>query len=60
MEVERGVKEKVVTLLGRITYQKGPEYFIEAANKVLKRNQIVRYVMAGSSDMMNRSIRRVA
>ena len=60
MEVERGVKEKVVTFLGRITYQKGPEYFIEAANKVLKRYPNVRFVMAGSGDMMNRSIRRVA
>lgn len=60
MEVERGVKEKVVTFLGRITYQKGPEYFIEAAAKVLKRYPDVRFVMAGSGDLMNRSIRRVA
>ena len=52
--------DKVVTFLGRITYQKGPEYFIEAANKVLKRYPNVRFVMAGSGDMMNRSIRRVA
>ena len=60
MKVERGVQEKVVTFLGRITYQKGPEYFIEAANKVLKRYPNVRFVMAGSGDLMNRSIRRVA
>lgn len=60
MEVNRGVQEKVVTFLGRITYQKGPEYFIEAANKVLKRYPNVRFVMAGSGDLMNRSIRRVA
>lgn len=58
VEVNRGVKEKVVTFLGRITYQKGPEYFIEAANKVLKRYPNVRFVMAGSGDLMNRSIRR--
>ncbi len=57
---ERGVKEKVVTFLGRITYQKGPEYFIEAAHKVLKKHHNVRFVMAGSGDMFNRSIRRVA
>ena len=31
LTVERGVKDKVVTFLGRITFQKGPEYFIEAA-----------------------------
>ena len=60
MKVERGVKEKVVTFLGRITYQKGPEYFIEAAYKVLQRYSNVRFVMAGSGDLMDRSIRRVA
>uniref|UniRef100_UPI004025216F glycosyltransferase family 4 protein n=1 Tax=Candidatus Cryptobacteroides bacterium TaxID=3085639 RepID=UPI004025216F len=58
--VEKGVKDKVVTFLGRITFQKGPEYFIEAAAKVLKRCDNVRFVMAGSGDMMNRSIRQVA
>ena len=60
IQVERGVKDKVVTFLGRITFQKGPEYFIEAAAKVLKRCPDVRFVMAGSGDMMNRSIRQVA
>lgn len=60
IQVERGVKEKVVTFLGRITFQKGPEYFIEAAAKVLKKCKNVRFVMAGSGDMMNRSTRQVA
>ncbi len=60
LDVQRGVQEKVVTFLGRITYQKGPEYFIEAASKVLKQRDDVRFVMAGSGDMLNRSIRRVA
>ena len=60
IQVERGVKEKVVTFLGRITFQKGPEYFIEAAAKVLKKCKNVRFVMADSGDMMNRSIRQVA
>ena len=60
VETQRGVKEKIVTFLGRITFQKGPEYFIEAANKVLKRCDNVRFVMAGNGDLMNRSIRRVA
>ena len=58
--VERGVKDKVVTFLGRITYQKGPEYFIDAAAKVLKRTNGVRFVMAGSGDMMNKAICQVA
>lgn len=60
MVVERSVEEKVVTFLGRITFQKGPEYFIEAANKVLKKCPDVRFVMAGSGDLLNRSIRQVA
>ncbi|MFA6858334.1 MAG: glycosyltransferase family 4 protein [Bacteroidales bacterium] len=60
LNIDRGVKDKVVTFLGRITFQKGPEYFIEAAAKVLKRVPNVRFVMAGSGDMMNRCIRHVA
>jgi glycosyltransferase involved in cell wall biosynthesis len=58
--LQRGVKEKVVTFLGRITFQKGPEYFIEAAYKVLQKDDNVRFVMAGSGDMLNRMIKRVA
>ena len=60
LEVTRGVRDKVVTFLGRVTYQKGPEYFIEAAAKVLKRCPHVRFVMAGNGDMLNRCIRHVA
>jgi len=58
--VTKHVKEKVVTFLGRVTYQKGPDYFVEAAYKVLKRDSNVRFVMAGSGDLLNRMIRRVA
>lgn len=56
----KGVEEKIVTFLGRITFQKGPEYFVEAAYKVLQKDPNVRFVMAGSGDMMNRMIKRVA
>jgi glycosyltransferase involved in cell wall biosynthesis len=58
--VTKHVKEKVVTFLGRVTYQKGPDYFVEAAYKVLQRDSNVRFVMAGSGDLLNRMIRRVA
>jgi len=58
--VNKGFDEKVVTFLGRITLQKGPEYFIEAAYKVLKAMSNVRFVMAGSGDMMERMMRRAA
>jgi glycosyltransferase involved in cell wall biosynthesis len=58
--IKKGFDEKVVTFLGRITLQKGPEYFIEAANKVLKVMNNVRFVMAGSGDMMEKMMRRAA
>ncbi|MGQ9620992.1 MAG: glycosyltransferase family 4 protein [Bacteroidales bacterium] len=60
IHIRKGFDEKVVTFLGRITLQKGPEYFIEAANKVLKKMKNVRFVMAGSGDMMERMMRRAA
>ena len=57
---KKGFDEKVVTFLGRITLQKGPEYFIEAAYKVLQVMHNVRFVMAGSGDMMEKMMRRAA
>jgi len=57
---QKGYPDKLVTFLGRITYQKGPEYFIEAAYKVLQKTENVRFVMAGSGDMLNKMIRRTA
>ena len=57
---KRGVKDKVITFLGRITMQKGPEYFVEAAAKVLERTSDVRFVMAGNGDMMDAMIRLAA
>jgi glycogen synthase len=53
-------KEKLVTFLGRITMQKGPEYFVEAAHRVLEKTNNVRFVMAGSGDMMHAMIDLVA
>ena len=53
-------KDKVITVLGRITMQKGPEYFVEAAAKVLKKNHNVRFVMAGGGDMEEKMIRLAA
>lgn len=60
IEPTRHPDEKIVTFLGRITMQKGPEYFVEAAALVLKRTQNIRFCMAGSGDMMNAMIRLVA
>ncbi len=54
------VKEKIVTFLGRVTFQKGPEYFIESAKKILDRDPNVRFVLAGDGDLMHNAIERVA
>jgi len=59
-EYTKKVSEKIVTFLGRITFQKGPEYFIEAAYKVLQKTKNVKFVMAGSGDLLYRMIRRAA
>ncbi len=58
--VKQERKDKIVTFLGRITMQKGPEYFVEAAAQVIKRTKNVRFVMAGSGDMMDDMINLVA
>ena len=57
---KKTVPEKIVTFLGRITFQKGPEYFVEAAKMVYDRCKDVRFVMAGSGDMYWRMIRLAA
>jgi glycosyltransferase involved in cell wall biosynthesis len=52
--------EKIVLFLGRITMQKGPEYFLAAAKKVLEVMDNVKFVMAGSGDMVERTIEMAA
>ena len=51
--------EKRVLFMGRITYQKGPDYFVEAARLVLDRLPHTRFIMAGSGDMLPNMVRRV-
>lgn len=53
-------KRRIVTFLGRVTYQKGPEYFVEAARLVMEKDKNVEFVMAGSGDMLHKIVRRVA
>jgi glycogen(starch) synthase len=60
ISLSKKYRDKIVTFLGRITLQKGPEYFIEAAYQVLKRRKDVRFVMGGSGELLNRMISRVA
>lgn len=59
---EYGIKKdsKIVLFLGRITIQKGPEYFLYAAKKVLEHEPNVRFIIAGSGDMESFIIEKAA
>jgi glycogen(starch) synthase len=52
--------EKIVLFLGRLTMQKGPEYFLHAAKRTLEVMDNVKFVMAGSGDLMHRSVELAA
>jgi glycogen(starch) synthase len=52
--------DKLVLFLGRITMQKGPEYFIAAAKRVLEKTPNVKFVVAGSGDMALRMVELAA
>lgn len=55
-----GSDEKIVLFLGRLTLQKGPEYFIEAAKKALDIRPDIKFVVAGTGDMYGRMINKAA
>ena len=59
-EIHIDKNEKIVLFLGRITMQKGPEYFLAAAKKVLEIMDNVKFVMVGSGDLMHRAIEMAA
>jgi glycogen(starch) synthase len=50
----------IVLFLGRITLQKGPEYFVAAARMVLEKIPEVKFIMAGNGDMLPRTIELAA
>ena len=52
--------EKIVLFLGRITMQKGPEYFLQAAKRVLQVMDNVKFVMAGSGDLVHQAVEMAA
>ncbi len=52
--------DKVVLYLGRVTMQKGPEYFVKAAKRVLEKDDKVKFVMAGSGDKIKEIIELAA
>ncbi len=53
-------KDKVVLFAGRITIQKGPDYFVKAARLVADHDPNVKFVMAGTGDMLTDMIELVA
>jgi glycosyltransferase involved in cell wall biosynthesis len=57
---QRTVHEPVVLFLGRVTFQKGPDYFLEAAARVLRLEPNVKFVVSGSGDMLPRVVEQAA
>lgn len=53
-------KNKIVLFLGRVTLQKGPEYFIDAAKIVSEHMDNVKFVFAGTGDMLSNIIEKSA
>jgi glycosyltransferase involved in cell wall biosynthesis len=53
-------REATVLFMGRITYQKGPEFFVQAAEQVLRKYDNVRFVLAGWGDLAPGIIEMVA
>ncbi len=58
--LEKAIEEPIVLFLGRVTFQKGPEYFLEAAARVIQIEPGVKFVMSGSGDMLPRMVERAA
>ncbi len=53
---EKAFPEKLVLFLGRVTGQKGPEFFLEVASNVFEKYKKVRFVVAGTGDRLKRLI----
>lgn len=57
---ERIFKGPTVLFLGRITLQKGPDYFLDVADRVLKVHPEARFIIAGTGDMSRHLLRKSA
>ncbi len=53
-------KDKIVLFLGRITMQKGPEYFVRSAKRVLEKMDNVKFIVAGNGDLARTMIEHAA
>ncbi|MCB1326934.1 MAG: glycosyltransferase family 4 protein [Spirochaetales bacterium] len=56
----RKIRDRIVLFLGRITFQKGPDYFVRAARIVIEKIKNVRFVMVGTGDMYTRMLEMAA
>jgi glycogen synthase len=57
---QKRLGKSVVAFVGRITIQKGPDYFIRVAKLVLSKNPNVFFVVSGSGDMREQIIDQTA
>jgi len=60
VHAEKTIPEPIVLFLGRVTFQKGPDYFLEAAARVIRVEPRVKFVISGSGDMLANMIERSA
>ncbi|PJE64148.1 MAG: 4-alpha-glucanotransferase [Candidatus Ryanbacteria bacterium CG10_big_fil_rev_8_21_14_0_10_43_42] len=60
LQAHRAAGKKIVLYVGRLTLQKGPDYFLRAAKDVLEREKNVLFVMVGSGDMEQQLIEEAA
>jgi len=60
VRIEKNIGEPIVLFLGRVTFQKGPDYFLEAASRVVRVRPEVKFVIAGAGDMLPSMIERSA
>ncbi len=58
-EKDPKMKGKIVLFLGRVTFQKGPEYFVDLAARVLPHIPDALFVMAGTGDMLTKMMNKV-
>ncbi len=56
MQDASGKRTKVVLYHGRLSVQKGVEYFLRAAQKVLSRDRNVKFLVSGKGDMLPRLV----
>lgn len=52
VESKKSTTEKTVLFLGRITHQKGPDYFVKAAKEVLKFEPDTKFIVVGNGNML--------